>query len=139
MEDTYKVENGGRFVAVFDGHGGADVSTILKERLYELYSEELVKKHWEQQNQFGVERKEVPSKSCHIAALQRGLADVHGRAPAVVSATGSGIAASIDPGGLQRRSSSALPTTLTLDKAIAAPASTGLKAPKAASGMPTTL
>lgn len=76
MEDTYKVENGGRFVAVFDGHGGADVSTILKERLYELYSEELVKKHWEAQNEFGVKRKEVPSKSTHIAALQRGLEQI---------------------------------------------------------------
>lgn len=76
MEDTYKVENGGRFVAVFDGHGGADVSTILKERLYELYSEELVKKHWEAQNEFGVKRKEVPSKSSHIAALQRGLEQI---------------------------------------------------------------
>ena len=39
----------------------------------------------------------------------------------------------------QRRSSSALLTTLTLLKAIAAPAMTGLKKPKAASGIPTTL
>ncbi len=76
MEDTYKVENGGRFVAIFDGHGGADVSTILKERLYELYSEELVKKHWEEQNEFGVKRKDVPSKSSHIGALQRGLEQI---------------------------------------------------------------
>jgi len=76
MEDTYKVENGGRFVAIFDGHGGADVSTILKERLYELYSEELIKKHWEEQNEFGVQRKEIPSKSSHIAALQRGLEQI---------------------------------------------------------------
>jgi hypothetical protein len=38
-----------------------------------------------------------------------------------------------------RCSSSALPTTLTLLKAIAAPAITGLSRPKAASGMPTTL
>mmetsp|Transcript_21397 Transcript_21397/g.82981 ORF Transcript_21397/g.82981 Transcript_21397/m.82981 type:complete len:93 (+) Transcript_21397:614-892(+) len=41
--------------------------------------------------------------------------------------------------GRQRANSSALLTTLTLDRAIAAPASTGLSAPKAASGMPTTL
>ena len=39
----------------------------------------------------------------------------------------------------QRRSSSALLTTLTLLKAIAAPAITGLSKPNAASGMPTTL
>lgn len=76
MEDTYKIENGGRFVAVFDGHGGAEVSTVLQERLHELYMEELAKKHWEQQNDFGVERKEIPSKSSHIAALQRGLEQV---------------------------------------------------------------
>ena len=37
------------------------------------------------------------------------------------------------------RSSSALVTTLTLLKAIAAPAITGLSRPNAASGMPTTL
>src|SRR5258705_9777510 len=37
-----------------------------------------------------------------------------------------------------RRSVSALVTTLTLLKAIAAPAITGLSRPKAASGMPTT-
>lgn len=76
MEDTYVVENGGRFVAVFDGHGGAEVSTILRDRLYDLYCEELAKKHWEQQNEFGVERKQIPSKSSHIAALQRGLEQV---------------------------------------------------------------
>ena len=39
----------------------------------------------------------------------------------------------------QRRSSSALLTTLTLLKAMAAPAITGLNRPNAASGMPTTL
>ena len=39
----------------------------------------------------------------------------------------------------QRRNSSALLTTLTLLKAIAAPAITGLKSPKAASGTPTRL
>ena len=39
----------------------------------------------------------------------------------------------------QRRSRSALPTTLTLLRAIAAPATIGLSSPKAASGMPTTL
>lgn len=42
-------------------------------------------------------------------------------------------------GGLQRRSIRAFVTTLTLLKAIAAPASIGLSSPKAASGMPTTL
>ena len=41
--------------------------------------------------------------------------------------------------GRQRVSSSALATTDTLDKAIAAPASMGLSRPKAASGTPTRL
>lgn len=43
------------------------------------------------------------------------------------------------PAGFQRRSVSALVTTLTLEKAIAAPAMTGLRKPAAASGIPTTL
>jgi serine/threonine protein phosphatase PrpC len=76
MEDTYKVENGGRFLAVFDGHGGAEVSAILQERLYDLYSEALAKKHWEKNNEFGAERKTIPSKSSHVAAMQRGLEQV---------------------------------------------------------------
>jgi serine/threonine protein phosphatase PrpC len=76
MEDMYTVANGGRFVAVFDGHGGAEVSSILHERLYDLYSEALSKKHWEEQNQFGAERKTIPSKSSHVAALQRALEHV---------------------------------------------------------------
>lgn len=70
------MENGGRFLAVFDGHGGADVSSILHQRLFELYSEALAKKHWEEQNEFGAERKTIPSKSSHIAAIQRGLEQV---------------------------------------------------------------
>src|SRR5690606_1031483 len=41
--------------------------------------------------------------------------------------------------GRQRRSSRVLLTTLTLDRAMAAPAITGLSRPAAASGMPTTL
>jgi hypothetical protein len=41
--------------------------------------------------------------------------------------------------GLQRRSSRVLLTTLTLDSAITAPATTGSSRPAAASGMPTTL
>lgn len=34
MEDEYYVGNGGRFTAVFDGHGGNAVSTILRDRLH---------------------------------------------------------------------------------------------------------
>lgn len=41
--------------------------------------------------------------------------------------------------GFQRFKVSAFVTTLTLEKAIAAPAITGLRKPSAASGIPTTL
>eukprot|EP00934_Nitzschia_sp_Nitz4_P002714 Nitzschia sp. Nitz4//scaffold4_size323378//243371//244525//NITZ4_000695-RA/size323378-snap-gene-0.469-mRNA-1//-1//CDS//3329553504//2704//frame0 len=76
MEDAYTIANGGRFVAVFDGHGGDAISMTLQDRLFKLYSEELVKKHWENQNEFGVPRKQIPSKSSHVAALQRALEKV---------------------------------------------------------------
>lgn len=35
MEDEYIVDDGGRFVAVFDGHGGGGVSRYLRERLHQ--------------------------------------------------------------------------------------------------------
>ncbi len=56
----------------------------------------------------------------------------------VASASG-GPESGLNLGIAQRLSSSALPTTLTLLNAIAAPASMGLSRPNAASGMPTTL
>eukprot|EP00591_Stephanopyxis_turris_P005968 CAMPEP_0195519242 /NCGR_PEP_ID=MMETSP0794_2-20130614/14533_1 /TAXON_ID=515487 /ORGANISM="Stephanopyxis turris, Strain CCMP 815" /LENGTH=340 /DNA_ID=CAMNT_0040648365 /DNA_START=45 /DNA_END=1067 /DNA_ORIENTATION=+ len=34
MEDEYFISDGGRFAAVFDGHGGSGVSTYLREKLY---------------------------------------------------------------------------------------------------------
>jgi hypothetical protein len=43
------------------------------------------------------------------------------------------------PAGFQRFRRSVLPTTLTLESAMAAPAMTGLRMPSAARGMPTTL
>ena len=53
MEDEYFVSDGGRFVAVFDGHGGNGVSRYLRENLYKtlryyLYEEsedDYYKKH----------------------------------------------------------------------------------------------
>lgn len=35
MEDTYCIHDQGRFVGVFDGHGGAGVSTYLSSSIYE--------------------------------------------------------------------------------------------------------
>jgi serine/threonine protein phosphatase PrpC len=34
MEDEFFVAEGGRFVAIFDGHGGGDVSRYLRDNLY---------------------------------------------------------------------------------------------------------
>lgn len=68
---------------------------------------------------------------------------VERRTQAVARAKHMGCAPPHVPGvlaqGFQRRRSRALPTTLTLEKAIAAPATIGLSRPKAASGMPITL
>jgi len=41
MEDEYVVADGGRFVAVFDGHGGGGVSAFLKRYLYRRLVENL--------------------------------------------------------------------------------------------------
>jgi serine/threonine protein phosphatase PrpC len=41
MEDETFVGSGGRFVAVFDGHGGDGVSRLLKQRLYNTANEYL--------------------------------------------------------------------------------------------------
>jgi len=37
MEDEYVISDGGRFVAVFDGHGGSGVSRYLRESLYRRF------------------------------------------------------------------------------------------------------
>jgi len=41
MEDEYYIDNGGRFVAIFDGHGGGGVSTFLREKLYDKITKHL--------------------------------------------------------------------------------------------------
>jgi len=41
MEDEYFVGNGGRFVAVFDGHGGGGVSQYLRDKLYDVFGRHL--------------------------------------------------------------------------------------------------
>jgi serine/threonine protein phosphatase PrpC len=48
MEDEYIVADGGRFVAVFDGHGGGGVSQFLKNHLYDAVRHHLQEKHWEE-------------------------------------------------------------------------------------------
>jgi serine/threonine protein phosphatase PrpC len=76
MEDEYKVANGGRFAAVFDGHGGNDVSLILRERLYDEYCKWLSKKHWEERDDFHLEKSRTPSISSHVAALRGAIEQV---------------------------------------------------------------
>lgn len=76
MEDTYLIENGGRFVAVFDGHGGDAVSTTLRDRLFGIYTKELAKKHRKEQNEYGAKRSNAPSPSSHVGALQNALEQV---------------------------------------------------------------
>jgi len=73
MEDTYTVETGGRFVAVFDGHGGSDVSTILQDRLHGYYREILSSRHWEDCDDFRSSKRRIPSIASHVAALRRAL------------------------------------------------------------------
>jgi serine/threonine protein phosphatase PrpC len=48
MEDEYFVADGGRFVAVFDGHGGGGVSQYLKNHLYDSVCNHVQIKHWEE-------------------------------------------------------------------------------------------
>ena len=48
MEDEYFVADGGRFVAVFDGHGGGGVSQYLKNHLYDAVCNHVQIKHWEE-------------------------------------------------------------------------------------------
>jgi len=76
MEDAYSVENGGRFAAVFDGHGGSEVSSTLRDRLYNLYHQVLSAKHWEERDDFDLKGNRVPSISSHVAALRGALEQV---------------------------------------------------------------
>jgi serine/threonine protein phosphatase PrpC len=65
MEDEYIVANGGRFVAVFDGHGGGGVSQYLKNHLYDAVCSHVEVKHWEDND----ELRNRPSRSTYAAAF----------------------------------------------------------------------
>jgi len=92
MEDTYTVANGGHFAAVFDGHGGSGVSSMLRDHVHRLYSKALYQRHGEETqrsvlNEMQVdddddERKirdsensqiSVPSIKSHIASIRGAL------------------------------------------------------------------
>lgn len=83
MEDTFFVAPEGRFVAVFDGHGGAQVSSYLRDALYTLAQQALRQKQWEidhdmltdathgsVQQQQQRRRNMIPSIASHVAALR---------------------------------------------------------------------
>lgn len=65
MEDEYFVADGGRFAAVFDGHGGGGVSTHLKRHLHNHFTRASAQKHWEEDD-----RVKQPSLACQVAALR---------------------------------------------------------------------
>ena len=62
MEDAKVVKNGGHFVAVFDGHGGSEVSSRLRDRLYEFYTSALPQRHMEDQERRKVMRRASKKK-----------------------------------------------------------------------------
>lgn len=68
MEDEFFVANGGRFAAVFDGHGGGGVSAFLRDQLFGLVCQHLKQKKWEEQDT--VNPTQPPSVSSHVAALR---------------------------------------------------------------------
>jgi serine/threonine protein phosphatase PrpC len=74
MEDEYYISPGGRFTAVFDGHGGGGVSTWLRTKLYGLVCHYLKETHWEEQTEETAGR--TPSLSAHVAALRKAFGQV---------------------------------------------------------------
>jgi len=89
MEDEYFVAEGGRFVGVYDGHGGNGVSSLLRERLYKKMNQFVKELHQqessmhdddyddddddEDDNQFVSSR---PSVSTYVKALQLAFSEV---------------------------------------------------------------
>ena len=69
MEDEYFVADGGRFAAVFDGHGGGGVSQYLKRRLYKQLGESLKELH-DEERITSPQHKESPSLACLASALR---------------------------------------------------------------------
>jgi serine/threonine protein phosphatase PrpC len=89
MEDEYFVAEGGRFVAVFDGHGGGGVSQFLKHHLYDAVCHHLKEKHWEENdavhhplvNHINTEcaknsSNAIPSVFSHVAALKAAFSQI---------------------------------------------------------------
>ena len=77
MEDAFTVANGGHFTAVYDGHGGSDVSGMLRDRVHRLYTENLSKRHFDENDQMGSRTvpytSSIPSIQSHISAIKTAL------------------------------------------------------------------
>ena len=72
MEDEFFVADGGRFAAVFDGHGGGGVSTFLKRHLYDRVRRSLAQKLWEDDRKPNAR----PSLALRAAALRSAFQDI---------------------------------------------------------------
>ncbi len=73
MEDEYFVAKGGRFAAVFDGHGGSGVSRTLRKRLFPLFNQYLREIHDEESD--GDDHKQ-PSIMSYVGALNKAFSQV---------------------------------------------------------------
>jgi serine/threonine protein phosphatase PrpC len=105
MEDEVKVAGGGRFVGVFDGHGGGDVSKYLRMHLYDLFLLHLEKAHWEESDS-DIEdiRQRTPSIPAYMTALREAIHSVETevlrhRALNFVGSTAVAVVLHENPGG----------------------------------------
>jgi serine/threonine protein phosphatase PrpC len=89
MEDTYTIANGGHFAAVFDGHGGSGVSSMLRDHVHRLYSKALLQRHGEETQRSALDemqvdddenevvnessKRSVPSINSHISSIRGAL------------------------------------------------------------------
>lgn len=76
MEDEFFVTNGGRFAAVFDGHGGGGVSAFLKDRLYDYTGQFLSRTAWEQEDDSSKRTDSKASLSSYVAALRLAFSQI---------------------------------------------------------------
>ena len=77
MEDEYFVADGGRFVAVFDGHGGGGVSQYLKNHLYDFVCNHVQIKNWEENDAlFSRPSPSINATSCDTANVRGSDAEI---------------------------------------------------------------
>eukprot|EP00545_Synedropsis_sp_CCMP1620_P005061 CAMPEP_0119010196 /NCGR_PEP_ID=MMETSP1176-20130426/4852_1 /TAXON_ID=265551 /ORGANISM="Synedropsis recta cf, Strain CCMP1620" /LENGTH=455 /DNA_ID=CAMNT_0006962823 /DNA_START=46 /DNA_END=1410 /DNA_ORIENTATION=- len=79
MEDEFFVGDGGHFVGVFDGHGGGDVSSHLRQHLYSKFQHQLKRKQLEDkihEEEDAPEKPYKPSLSSFVAALRQAFTAV---------------------------------------------------------------